>query len=55
MSRIEKGEKHYEFNYNIFVFRAGTVLSELEECCPQHSDMISLLKLSGLYIYNLLI
>lgn len=29
--------------------RAGTVISELEECCPQNSEVIDLMKYSGLY------
>jgi transforming growth factor-beta-induced protein len=29
--------------------RAGSVVSEIDECCPEHSDLIELLKLSGMY------
>ncbi len=29
--------------------RAGSVVSEIDECCPEHSDLLELLKLSGLY------
>ncbi len=29
--------------------RAGSVISELDECCPEHSDLIELVKLAGLY------
>lgn len=29
--------------------RAGSVVSELDECCPEHSDLLEILKLSGYY------
>lgn len=29
--------------------RAGSVISEMDECCPQHSEMVELVKLAGLY------
>ena len=29
--------------------RAGSVVSEIDECCPEHSDLLELIKLSGLY------
>jgi len=29
--------------------RAGSVVSEMDECCPQHSELLELVKLSGLF------
>ncbi len=29
--------------------RRGSVVSELDECCPQHSTLLELVKLAGLY------
>lgn len=29
--------------------RAGSVISEIDECCPQHSEVVELVKLAGLY------
>jgi hypothetical protein len=29
--------------------RAGSVVSEIDECCPEHSDLVELVKLSGLF------
>ena len=29
--------------------REGSVVSELDECCPQHSEILSLVKVAGLY------
>ena len=29
--------------------RMGSVISEIDECCPQHSELIELVKLAGLY------
>jgi uncharacterized surface protein with fasciclin (FAS1) repeats len=29
--------------------RAGSVISELDECCAQHSEIVELIKLAGLY------
>jgi len=29
--------------------REGSVISEIEECCPEHSDFLDIVKSSGLY------
>lgn len=29
--------------------RQGSIISEIDECCPQHSELVELVKLAGLY------
>ena len=35
------------FIIKISVLRAGTVISELKICCPQHAEMIELMEYAG--------